>query len=216
MNSTLSFAAGIRPWAMRISHRSSPSGCRRVRAGRSNVARASSGVLAAAALVWVVVAFVRLLRGGDAAAWIGGLAAALAPILMGLTATLNTTTFEPLAWTTVAYCLARAAILDDRRSLLWAGLAGGLAEAKYALPLWLFSLAVAMLLFPQRRLFRYRELWFGLAITFIIAIPSVIWQAAHAFPFVELVHNAGGKDITGSPIAFALRCTAPRTISRRR
>jgi hypothetical protein len=162
-------------------------------------------VLAAAALVWVVIAFVRLLRGGDAAAWIGGIAAALAPILMGLTATLNTTTFEPLAWTTVAYCLARAAILDDRGSLLWAGFAGGLAmEAKYALPLWLFSLAVAMLLFPQRRLYRYRELWFGFAIAFIIAIPSVIWQAAHAFPFVELVHNAGGKDLAASPIAFVL------------
>jgi hypothetical protein len=32
----------------------------------------------------------------------------------------------------------------------------------------------------------------------------VIWQAAHAFPFVELVHNAGGKDLAASPIAFAL------------
>jgi 4-amino-4-deoxy-L-arabinose transferase-like glycosyltransferase len=162
-------------------------------------------VLAAAALVWFVVAFIRLLRGGDAPAWIGGIAAAFAPMLMGLTATLNTTTFEPLAWTVVAYGLARTAILDDRRSLLWAGIVGGFAmEAKYALPLWLMSLAVGLTLFPQRRLFRYRELWLGLALAIIIALPSFVWQATHAFPFVELVRNAGNKDVATSPIAFAL------------
>jgi hypothetical protein len=43
-------------------------------------------VAAAAALVWFVVAFVRLLGGRDGAAWITGIAAAVAPMLMDLTA----------------------------------------------------------------------------------------------------------------------------------
>lgn len=162
-------------------------------------------VFAATALVWVVVAFIRLLGGRDAAAWIGGIAAALAPMLMGLTATLNTTTFEPLAWTIVAYGLARAVLLADRRAVLWAGVAAGLAmEAKYALPLWLLSLAVALALFPERRILRYAELWIGLAIALLVAMPSVIWQAAHGFPFAELVRNAGEKDVAVTPLAFAV------------
>ncbi len=162
-------------------------------------------VFAAAALVWVVVAFARLLGGRDGASWIAGLAAGTAPMLVGLTATLNTTTFEPLAWTIVAYGLARAALLNDRPALLWTGLVAGFAmEAKYALPLWLLALALGLAFFPERRLFRSRELWLGLAIAFTIAVPSIVWQAAHGFPFVELVRNAGQKDLAVSPAAFAL------------
>ena len=161
-------------------------------------------VCAAAALVWVVIAFVRLLGGCDGAAWIAGLAAGLAPMLMGLTATLNTTTFEPLAWTVVAYGVARAAVRGDRRALLWAGVIAGIAmEMKYALPLWLVSIAVGLALTTERRLFRYIDLWLGLAIALVIALPSAIWQATHGFPFVELVRNAGGKDVTVPPVAFA-------------
>jgi 4-amino-4-deoxy-L-arabinose transferase-like glycosyltransferase len=162
-------------------------------------------VFAAAALVWVVVAFVRLLGGRDGAAWIAGIAAAFAPMLMGLTATLNTTTFEPLAWTLLAYAVARAIVLDDRRALVWGGAVAGLAmEAKYALPLWLVSLALALALFPERRLFRYRELWLGLGIAVVLALPSVVWQALHGFPFVELVRNAHYKDLVVSPLAFVI------------
>jgi len=133
-------------------------------------------VFAAAALVWFVIAFVRLLGGRDGAAWIAGLCAAFAPIFIGLTATLNTTSFEPLVWTVVAYGIARASILDDRRALIWTGFVAGLAmEAKYSLPLWLAALAIGLALFPERRLFRYRELWIGLGIAFVIAVPSVVW-----------------------------------------
>ena len=162
-------------------------------------------VLASAALVWVVVAFVRLLGGRDGAAWIAAIAAGFAPILLGASATLNTTAFEPLAWTLVAYALARAALLDDRRALVWAGLAAGLAmEAKYSLPLWLAGLAFALAFFPERRLFRTREMWLGLALAFVLAVPSVIWQATHGLPFLELVRDARGKDVSVPPVAFAL------------
>jgi 4-amino-4-deoxy-L-arabinose transferase-like glycosyltransferase len=159
--------------------------------------------LAAAALVWLVVAFVRLLGGRTFAAWLAGIAAATAPILLGLTATFNTTTFEPLAWTAVAYGIARAAVLDDRRALLIAGAVAGLAmEAKYALPLWLVALAIGLALTPQRGLLARRELWLGIALATLIAVPSVIWQALHGWPFVTLIRNAGLKDSAVVPLAY--------------
>jgi 4-amino-4-deoxy-L-arabinose transferase-like glycosyltransferase len=162
-------------------------------------------VAAAAALVWFVVAFVRLLGGGNGAAWVAGIAAATAPVLMGLTATLNTTTFEPLAWTLVAYALARAALLDDRRALVWGGAVAGVAmEAKYAIPLWLIALFAGIVAAGPRELLRRRELWLGITLAALIALPSVLWQAAHGWPFAELVHNAGLKDVATPPLAFAI------------
>jgi 4-amino-4-deoxy-L-arabinose transferase-like glycosyltransferase len=161
--------------------------------------------LAAAGLVWLVVAFVRLLGGRNGAAWLGGIAAAFAPIFLGLTATLNTTSFEPLAWTAVAYALARALVLDDRRALIVAGVVAGVAmEAKYALPLWLIALAIGLLLTPQRRLLARRELWLGVAIAVAIAAPSLAWQAHHDWPFVALIRNAGLKDAAVAPLAYML------------
>lgn len=162
-------------------------------------------VLAAAALVWLTVRFARLLGGGDGAAWAAGITAAVAPMFLGLTATLNTTTFEPLGWTAVAYALARAVLRDDRRAPVWAGIVAGIAmEAKYALAAWLVSLAVALLLTRERKLLARRELWLGVALAALIALPSVLWQSAHGWPFVDVVHAAKDKNVATPPPAFFL------------
>ncbi|MDB5043652.1 MAG: hypothetical protein JWN27_4378 [Candidatus Eremiobacteraeota bacterium] len=162
-------------------------------------------VLAAAALVFLTVRFARLLGGGGGAAAAAGIAAAVAPIFLGLFSTFNTTVFEPLAWTAVAYALARAALLDDRRALIWSGVVAGVAlEAKYALASWLVALAVGVALTPERRLFGRRELWIGLALTVLIAAPSVVWQAANGWPFAELLRAAAGKNADVPPVAFML------------
>jgi 4-amino-4-deoxy-L-arabinose transferase-like glycosyltransferase len=162
-------------------------------------------VLAAAALVILTVRFARLLRGGDGAAAAAGIAAAAAPMFLGLFSTFNTTVFEPLAWTAIAYGLARAALLDDRRALIWSGVVAGVAlEAKYALVTWLIALVVGVALTGERRLLARRELWIGIALAVLIALPSVLWQAAHGWPFVELVHAAGDKNVSVPPLAFVL------------
>ncbi len=162
-------------------------------------------VLAAAALVWLTVRFARLLGGGGGAAAAAGIAAAVAPMFLGLFSTFNTTVFEPLAWTALAYGLARAALLDDRRALIWSGVVAGVAlEAKYALASWLVALAAALLIVPERRLFARRELWIGLALMVLIAAPSVVWQAANGWPFVELLRAAGDKNADVTPVAFIL------------
>jgi len=162
-------------------------------------------VLAAAALVWLTVRFARLLGGGAGAAVAAGIAALAAPMFLGLFSIFNTTVFEPLAWTAIAYALARAALLDDRRALIWSGIVAGVAlEAKYALVSWLVALAVGLLITPERRLFARRELWIGLALTALIAAPSIGWQAANGWPFVELLRAAGEKNAVVPPAAFML------------
>jgi 4-amino-4-deoxy-L-arabinose transferase-like glycosyltransferase len=163
------------------------------------------GIVAAVALVWLVVRFTRLLGGGDGAAWMAGIVAACAPMFLGITATMNTTVFELLAWTFVAYALTRALLLDDRRILIWAGIVTGVEfEAKYAIPIWLIGFAVGLACTPERTLLRRRELWIGVALAVVIGAPSVIWQAANGMPFIGLLHATGHKNAVTPPLAFAL------------
>lgn len=58
--------------------------------------------MAAAALVWIAARLARTLGGGTWAVGLTGLGCAIAPMLMGVAATLNTSVFDPLAWTAIA------------------------------------------------------------------------------------------------------------------
>lgn len=152
--------------------------------------------LAAGALVWLAVRITRLLGGNGMAIALAVLTAATAPMLMGITTTLNTTTFDPIAWTAIEWLVLRALRLGDDRALLWAGLVAGLAlEVKYSLVFWLFGLVVGLLVTPERRVLARPALWGGFAIATLIAAPSAIWQAFNGLPFLELGKAAAGKNV---------------------
>ena len=151
--------------------------------------------LAAGALVWLAIRFVRLLGGGRLALGLAALACAIAPMLMGLTATLNTSAFDPLAWAAVAYLMVKASREGDDRALLLAGLVAGLAlQVKYAMLFWMVGLTIGLVLTPERRLFLRPAFWIGAALAAAIAAPSFIWQFAHGFPFLELGEAAKAKN----------------------
>ena len=160
--------------------------------------------LAAAALVPLTASLARLLGGAGAAAALAGTAAAVAPLLAGLTTTLGTSTFEPLAWCGIAYLLMRTILLADRRALLWAGIAAGLAfETKYGIAIWLIGLGAGVVGTGSRRILGMKELWFGLAAMVLIAAPSFIWQISHDWPFLEVIGRARASgNLTGSPLGF--------------
>lgn len=159
--------------------------------------------LAAAALAWLGVRFARLLGGGTFAAAAAGIAVTIAPMLMGMAATLNTTVFDPLAWTLIAWLLARAILRGERTALLWCGVVAGLDfEIKYSLVFWFVSLVAGLLITPERRLFREKSLWLGIAVAAVIAVPSLIWQALNHFPFLELARAAREKNTDTPPLAF--------------
>ncbi|MGZ3297605.1 MAG: glycosyltransferase family 39 protein, partial [Asticcacaulis sp.] len=162
-------------------------------------------VLAAGALPWLSVRFARLLGGGTVAAVGAGLAVTIAPMLMGITATLNTTVFDPLAWTLIAWLLVHAVKSGDERALLLCGLVAGLdLEVKYAGVFWLVSLFIGLLATPERKLFTRKHLWIGGVVCALLAAPSLIWQAVHGFPFLELAAASRGKNTDTPPIAFML------------
>lgn len=161
--------------------------------------------LAAAVLAWLAVRFARLLGGGTFAAVGAGVCVIIAPMLMGVGATLNTTTFDPLAWTLIACLLIKATRDGDRSALLWCGVVAGIDfEIKYALYVWAISLVIGLAATPERRIFRDRMLWLGAVIAVAIGLPSILWQAAHGWPFLELAAAARGKNSDIPPLSFII------------
>jgi 4-amino-4-deoxy-L-arabinose transferase-like glycosyltransferase len=162
-------------------------------------------VIATIMLVPLTAAFARDVGGGKLAIILAAIAAAAAPALAGISTTLTTETFEPFAWTLAAYLIARAVLRDERRAMLWTGIAIGLAmEAKYGILMWLLPMALGVMLTPARRILGWRETWIGAGIAALIAAPGLIWQAAHGWPFLEIIHNHSQGDINPGPIGFMI------------
>jgi 4-amino-4-deoxy-L-arabinose transferase-like glycosyltransferase len=164
---------------------------------------------AATALVPLSAAFARLAGGRTLSIALAAAAAALSPALAGVTTTLTTTTFEPLAWTAYAFLIARAVLLEERRALLWAGLVAGIAmQAKYGIAMWVVPMAAGLLLTSARRVLARREFWVGAALATLIAAPSLVWQAIHGWPFLTVISQHKKTFLLGGPIAFTLQQVA--------
>ncbi|HEX8794559.1 MAG TPA: glycosyltransferase family 39 protein [Polyangiaceae bacterium] len=142
----------------------------------------------------------------DVARVVAGASVALAPMYLGLHSTLDTTSFEPLAWTFMAYAAARASLGGERRWLVSLGIVAGIAmEAKYAAPFFLAPLVAGIALGPSRRIVWTREASAGVAAAVALAMPSVAWQLGHGLPFRELLHAAShGKNTVVPPGPFLL------------
>jgi hypothetical protein len=162
-------------------------------------------VLAAIATVPLIVAFTQLLGGNGRAAWLGAIAYASATLVTAMSATLNTSSFEMFDFTAVAYLITRAFLRNEPKMYWWAGLVAGLAfETRYGILMWAAGLAIGLALCGPRSVFRSRDLWIGVGIATLIALPNIIWQAAYGFPFLELVRNDNSGNFLGGPVGFVL------------
>jgi hypothetical protein len=157
--------------------------------------------LMAAALVPLTAAFAALLGAGWTGRVIAGLAIVLAPGLTAMSSTFGTSTFEPVGWTLCAYLVVRGVVRAERAAFVWAGVAAGITfEAKFGVAIWVVGLAAGALLTRMRGALWSRGVAEGAAVAVAIGAPTVIWQAAHGFPFQDIVayHSAEGRIFTGS------------------
>ena len=160
-------------------------------------------VLTAALLVPLVVWFAQLLGASTRGAWLAAIAAASAPMLTAMTSTFTTSTFEVFDFTAVAYLVARGLLRAQGRAFWWAGAFAGCAfESKYGILIWVIGLAAGLLAAGPRTTFRVRDLWIGVGIAVLIALPNVLWQLVHGFPFLEVMRNDSAGNLTGTPAEF--------------
>jgi 4-amino-4-deoxy-L-arabinose transferase-like glycosyltransferase len=175
------------------------------------------------ALGVVVAALIaRELGGGRRAQVMTAAAYAISPNMIGTGHILATSTVDPFCWTLVTWLVVRWVRLRQDRLLLWVGLAtaAGL-QTKYLIFVFWVVLGGAVLLVGPRELLRRRMLWLAAALAVLITLPSVLWQASHGWPQLEVnhavaveQHYAGGRRafvplalaLAGLPVGAVLLC----------
>ena len=160
--------------------------------------------LAMAATVALTAEFTRTLGGGRFAQWLAALATALGSVFLVDGYLLTTDTLQPLTWLGCSFCLLRLIQTKDERWWLGIGVIAGISLlSKYLILFYIAGLAIGVLATPLRRSLLRPWIYAGAVIALAIAAPSVVWQAAHGWPFLELNANAThGKNLVLSPLAF--------------
>jgi hypothetical protein len=150
-------------------------------------------ILAAGGTVYLAVRLTKELGGGAFAQMLAGLATLLMPAYLLLGNTLTTTSFEPFFWTLAIYLtirLVRAPVAA--RPLLWLVLAVTVAlgaYAKYSIGLLVAGLIAGFLLTKERDTLRTPYVLCAAGLTLLLLAPNLAWQAAHGWPFFEVVRG---------------------------
>jgi hypothetical protein len=160
--------------------------------------------LAAAGTVVLAGRMTRRLGGGLLAQTLAMLGVALAPFNLAVGDLLTMNAFEPLLWFAAAYLFTKA---DETDSLpLWTalGVISGLGLVnKYSMFFFLGSCTLAVALTPARRSLIRPGYWLAVAIAAVIVSPTLVWQAQHGWPQLEVLRNAArGVNNVAGPFAF--------------
>ena len=103
------------------------------------------------------------------------------------------------------YLLVRIINGGPSRLWLWFGALVGLGlENKQSIVFFAAGLCVALLLTPERRHFMQKWIWLGGLIALALALPNFVWQVAHHWPTLELLHNIAqsNKNVVLTPVQF--------------
>jgi hypothetical protein len=160
--------------------------------------------LAMSATVALTAELARILGGGRYAQWLSGVAVLFGGVFLVYGLLLTTDMLQPLTWLGCSWCLVRLAQTRDERWWLAFGVIAGISlTSKYLILFYLAGLAIGILATPLRRSLLRPWLYIGALIALAFAAPSVIWQAVHGWPFLEL-GKAGvtAKNVVLSPLGF--------------
>lgn len=157
-----------------------------------------------AVTVGLTAEFVRYLGGGRFAQWLAGLCALGAPHFLAIGLLFTTDTFQPLSWLACAWILVHIERSKHERWWLALGAVVGLSLlSKYMIAFYVVALGLGLLATPLRRSLLKPWLYAGAALGLAIALPNILWQSAHGWPFIELGKaGASGKNLALSPLGF--------------
>ncbi len=161
--------------------------------------------LAGAATVALTIIITRQLGGNRLAQGLAGICLMGAPIYLALDGVLSMNAFEPLFWMGCVSVLIHIVRTGDSRFWILFGILAGFGiENKHSTLLFGFSVALALLISPQRRELLRQWIWIGLGIAFLIFLPNLLWQVQHGFATLEDLENVRrtGKNIVLNPLEF--------------
>ncbi len=147
------------------------------------------GVLAGVTVLFAG-AIARELGGRALAQTLAALTIVLDPGLVGIAYGLSTEFLSPASWTALLYLTIR--LVKTRDTRIYFAIAAVVTlglYAKYSIAACAVALAAGLALNGQGSLLRSRRLALAVAATVLLVLPNAIWQIAHGFPMLEVLHN---------------------------
>ncbi len=128
-------------------------------------------------------------------------AVAMTALVLAVGHLFETTTFDMVFTAAAIWLLAKALHAEPGRWMPWigAGVSAGVAmEVKVlAAPVLACCLLGVLIMGPRHRLIGPQP-WAAAAITFVLALPNLIWQATHGFPMIHVAASIAGGGSTSS------------------
>jgi hypothetical protein len=161
--------------------------------------------VAAGALVYVTM---RLAAELDADRWqemLAGVAAALAPVHVGVFGILTMNAFDFLLWGVSFWLTARALRTGDTKLWLWLGVAAGLAlELKVSILFFGTGIMVGLIVARRWSDLHSPWLWLGILVAGVLCAPFALWQATHGWPLLDLMRASVEKNARHSLAEFLM------------
>ncbi len=123
-------------------------------------------------------------------------ATAAVPFSLAGGALMQYVSFDYLFWVLAAYFVVRLLGSGDPRCWLAIGAAIGLGMlSKYTMGFFALGIALGVLLTDVRRDLRSKWLWMGVALSILIFLPNLIWQAQHRFVSIDFLRSIHARDV---------------------
>lgn len=130
---------------------------------------------------------------------------AIMPIALSIGHLFTMNAFDYPLWLALVWLLLRMENTGDVRLWIAFGAVAGLTTLnKYGVLFFIAALALGTVATGWRRWFETWHFWVGAFLGALIALPNLLWQRAHGYPFLELMANIhrSGRDISPPPIPF--------------
>lgn len=138
----------------------------------------------------------RSMGGGRRAMLIAAFGASIGGAVFFTGSFMSYMSFDLLWWVATAWCVVRILESGDPRWWLGAGAFIGLGlMTKYTMAFFALAILVAMLLTPNRRLFRSPWFWVGVALALLIVSPNLWWQYRHGFAGLAWMRSIHKRDM---------------------
>jgi hypothetical protein len=123
-------------------------------------------------------------------------AAAGVPFALGGGALMQYVSFDYLCWVLTAYFIIRLLKSDDARWWAAIGTAIGFGmESKYTMGFFVIAIVAGVVLTPARKYFASKWLWIGVALSILVFLPNLIWQAQHHFVSLDFLKHIHTRDV---------------------
>jgi 4-amino-4-deoxy-L-arabinose transferase-like glycosyltransferase len=121
---------------------------------------------------------------------------AAVPFCLGGGNLMQYVSFDYLCWVLAAYFVVRLLKTDDPRWWLAIGASIGLGmEAKYTMGFFALGIVGGVLLSDARRYLKSKWLWLGVALSILVFLPNLLWQAQHHFISLDFLKHIHARDV---------------------